>query len=133
MRIRWTPAAAADSQRISDYLKEHHPHYRQPTIRKLFEAIRSLKQWPQRGRIGRDAHALCGGLPRERADHRSHADLSRCTGPSLNVLNRRSAYWPTRTTFRRFLQRLIAPGRFVSDRGLWHIQPRRPATFNGID
>jgi toxin ParE1/3/4 len=54
MRIRWTPAAAADLQRISDYLKERHPHYRQPTMRKLYEAIRSLKQSPQRGRTGRE-------------------------------------------------------------------------------
>ena len=46
MRIRWTPAAAADLQSISDYLKEHHPHYRQPTMRKLYETIRSLKQAP---------------------------------------------------------------------------------------
>jgi toxin ParE1/3/4 len=54
MRIRWTPAAAADLQRISDYLKERHPHYRQPTMRKLYEAIRSLKQSAQRGRTGRE-------------------------------------------------------------------------------
>lgn len=27
MRIRWTPAAA-DLQNLSDYLKEHRPHYR---------------------------------------------------------------------------------------------------------
>jgi len=52
MRIRWTPAAAADLQNISDYLKEHHPHYRQPTMRKLYETIRSLKQSPHRGRPG---------------------------------------------------------------------------------
>ena len=52
MRIRWTPAAAADLQNISDYLKEHHPQYRQPTMRKLYETIRSLKQWPGRGRLG---------------------------------------------------------------------------------
>jgi plasmid stabilization system protein ParE len=43
MRIRWTPAAAADLQHISDYLKDHHPQYRQPTMRKLFAAIQSLK------------------------------------------------------------------------------------------
>src|SRR6266700_2136776 len=30
MRIWWTPAAAADLQGISDYLKEHHPRYRDP-------------------------------------------------------------------------------------------------------
>jgi toxin ParE1/3/4 len=52
MRIRWTPAAAADMQQISDYLREHHPHYRQRTMRKLYETIQSLKAWPQRGRSG---------------------------------------------------------------------------------
>ena len=52
MRIRWTPAAAADLRNISDYLKERYPHYRQPTMRKLYETIRSLKQWPRRGRPG---------------------------------------------------------------------------------
>jgi toxin ParE1/3/4 len=55
MRIRWTPAAAADLQQISDYLKDHHPRYRQPTMRKLYDAIRTLKEWPQSGRIGREA------------------------------------------------------------------------------
>jgi len=54
MRIRWTPAAAADFEHINDYLKEHHPHYRQPTLRKLYEAIRSLKNSPLRGRTGRE-------------------------------------------------------------------------------
>jgi plasmid stabilization system protein ParE len=32
MRIRWTNAAAADMQGISDYLKDNHSHYRQPTL-----------------------------------------------------------------------------------------------------
>lgn len=54
MRVRWTPAAAADLESISDYLKEHHPHYRQPTLRKLFDAICSLKTSPNRGRPGRE-------------------------------------------------------------------------------
>jgi toxin ParE1/3/4 len=54
MRIRWTPAAAADLQHISDYLRDHHPHYRQPTMRKLYEAIGSLKAVPHRGRPGRE-------------------------------------------------------------------------------
>jgi len=53
MRIRWTPAAAADLQSISDYLKEHHPQYRQPTMRKLYERIRALKDAPYLGRPGR--------------------------------------------------------------------------------
>src|ERR1700676_2533512 len=54
MRISWTPAAAADLEHISNYLKDRHPHYRQPTMRKLYEAIRSLKELPQRGRLGRE-------------------------------------------------------------------------------
>jgi toxin ParE1/3/4 len=52
MRIRWTPAAAADLEGISNYLKDRHPLYRQPTMRKLYEAIRSLKESPHRGRLG---------------------------------------------------------------------------------
>jgi toxin ParE1/3/4 len=50
MRIRWTPAAAADLQQINDYLKQHHLHYRQPIMRKLYNTIRSLKNWPGLGR-----------------------------------------------------------------------------------
>ena len=54
MRVRWTPAAAADLERINNYLQERHPHYRHPTMRKLFDAIRSLKESPHRGRLGRE-------------------------------------------------------------------------------
>ena len=53
MRVRWTPPAAADLQGISDYLKEHHPQYRQPTMRKLYEKVRTLKDTPYIGRPGR--------------------------------------------------------------------------------
>jgi toxin ParE1/3/4 len=54
MRIRWTPAAVADLEHIGNYLKDLHSHYRQPTIRKLYETIRSLKESPHRGRAGRE-------------------------------------------------------------------------------
>ena len=54
MRIRWTPAAATDLHNINDYLKEHHPRYRDPTVRKLYGTIRALKEWPGRGRPGRE-------------------------------------------------------------------------------
>ena len=50
MRIRWTPAAAADLEYISDYLQDHQPSYRQPTMRKLYELMGELKQWPHRSR-----------------------------------------------------------------------------------
>ena len=54
MHIRWTPAAAADLEQISDYLKAHHPKYRQPTMRKLYRATVSLKDSPHRGRLWRE-------------------------------------------------------------------------------
>ena len=53
MRIRWTALAAADLQSISDYLDEHHPQYRQPTLRKIYAGIRALKEAAYRGRPGR--------------------------------------------------------------------------------
>jgi plasmid stabilization system protein ParE len=40
-------------QAISDYLRNHNPRYRQPTIRRLYEKIRSLKETPHIGRPGR--------------------------------------------------------------------------------
>ena len=42
MHIRWTPAAAADLHAINDYLKEHHPHYRLPTMRQTLEYSRGV-------------------------------------------------------------------------------------------
>jgi len=54
MRIRWTPAAADDLEEISEYLRVRHPQYWQPTIRKLYQSIRSLKEWPNQGRPGRE-------------------------------------------------------------------------------
>ena len=44
MRIRWTPAAAGDLEQISDYLKDRHPRYRLPTMRKLYQTIGTLKK-----------------------------------------------------------------------------------------
>jgi toxin ParE1/3/4 len=54
MRICWTLTAAADLQQINDYLKDHHPRYRQPTMRKMYATIQSLKDWPHRGPMGRE-------------------------------------------------------------------------------
>ena len=52
MVIRWTPLAAADMQSISDYLRDYQPQYRQPTLRKLYDKIRTLKDTPHIGRPG---------------------------------------------------------------------------------
>lgn len=51
-RIRWAPAAANDLQDIYQYLQEHHPSLAQSTIQKLYDAARSLKRFPNRGRVG---------------------------------------------------------------------------------
>ena len=84
MRIRWTVAAAADLDHINDYLQEHYPQYREPTMRKLYEAIRALKDTPYRGRPGRvegtrdsvSAYALRRGIQSAGAEHRNAAHLS---------------------------------------------------------
>lgn len=55
MRLRWTPLAVADLHGIDEYLKEHHPRYREATIRKLYGKLRALKDAPNIGRLGRIA------------------------------------------------------------------------------
>jgi toxin ParE1/3/4 len=52
VQVRWTPAAAADLQSISDYLIEHLPSLSHSTINQVYDAIRSLKSMPNRGRRG---------------------------------------------------------------------------------
>ena len=52
IRIRWSPAAAQDLEEICQHLREHHPSFVHSTVRKIYEAGRSLKQFPNRGRIG---------------------------------------------------------------------------------
>lgn len=54
MRIRWTNAAASDLEDLSNYLKEHHPTYWRATIRKINSSIESLREWPHKGRPGRE-------------------------------------------------------------------------------
>jgi addiction module RelE/StbE family toxin len=52
-RVRWSPAAADDLERIADYLRENHPHFLESTIEKLYRAAVSLRQFPNRGRWGK--------------------------------------------------------------------------------
>jgi len=81
MRIRWTPAAAADLQHISDYLQQQHPRYRDATVRRLYKTLRTLKDWPDRGRIGRakgTKELLFPPLP--------YVAVSRVTDQSLEIL-----------------------------------------------
>jgi toxin ParE1/3/4 len=50
--LRWLPESAADLESIRNYLAEHHPTLARPTMVRIYEAIRSLRQFPHRGRIG---------------------------------------------------------------------------------
>jgi len=52
MRIRWTLPAVADLESINDYLQRHYPHFAEPTVRTIYQHIRSLKTMPNRGRLG---------------------------------------------------------------------------------
>jgi toxin ParE1/3/4 len=52
MRIRWTVPAADDLESIKNYLQQHYPHFAEPTVRTIYQRIRSLKSLPRQGRIG---------------------------------------------------------------------------------
>ena len=52
MRIRWTVPAAEDLESIRNYLQQHYPHFAEPTVRTIYQRIRSLKTSPSRGRPG---------------------------------------------------------------------------------
>ena len=54
MRVRWTPAAAADLEQIKYYLTEHMPEFAESTVLRLYASIQSLKEMQNRGRIGRE-------------------------------------------------------------------------------
>ena len=60
MRVRWTAPAADDLAGIQSYLQEHYPQFAEPTVRTIYERIRSLKASPYRGRPGhRDGTENC--------------------------------------------------------------------------
>jgi toxin ParE1/3/4 len=52
MRIRWTVPAAENLEGIKNYLDTHYPHLAEPTVRTIYQRIRSLKTAPNRGRPG---------------------------------------------------------------------------------
>jgi toxin ParE1/3/4 len=54
MNVRWTPQAAADLERIGDYIAEDNPDAALQTVRSLFSRIQELTAFPLRGRIGRE-------------------------------------------------------------------------------
>jgi len=52
MRIRWTIPAADDLENIKNYLDRHHPEFSEPTVRAIYNRVRSLKTMPNIGRPG---------------------------------------------------------------------------------
>jgi toxin ParE1/3/4 len=52
MHIRWTPPAATDLDNIKLYLEQNNPQFTDSTIRNIYQRIRSLKNAPQRFRLG---------------------------------------------------------------------------------
>jgi addiction module RelE/StbE family toxin len=53
MQLRWTEEAAADLERITDYLFEHTPERAARLVRALYEAPTTLVTFPNRGRPGK--------------------------------------------------------------------------------
>jgi plasmid stabilization system protein ParE len=52
MRVRWTLPAADDLEGIKNYLQIHYPHFAKPTVRTIYQRVRSLKATPNLGRPG---------------------------------------------------------------------------------
>jgi addiction module RelE/StbE family toxin len=52
MRVRWAVPAADDLEGIKNYLDKHYPQFAEPTVRTIYQRIRSLKTSPNRGRPG---------------------------------------------------------------------------------
>lgn len=50
MRLRWTPEASVNLESIKDYLQQNRPELALPTMRKLYDGVRSLKDNPYRCR-----------------------------------------------------------------------------------
>ena len=100
MELRWTQEAAADLERIADYLFEHTPDRAERLVRAVYEAPATLLTFPNRGRLGKEgghtrarhvALALRLGLHRARGRglRRSHP----ARGAAVAVMG--SGQWAT--------------------------------------
>ena len=50
-RIRWTEAAWEDLDLAADYISRDSPRYAAAFVRRVLDAVRSLRSFPERGRI----------------------------------------------------------------------------------
>ena len=53
MRVRWTTDAAADLERICDYIAETNPDSARRVAGTIVDGVASLQTFPNRGRLGR--------------------------------------------------------------------------------
>ena len=53
MQLRWTEEAAADLERIAEYLHEHVPAHASRLVRTIYDAPSVLDRFPLRGRVGK--------------------------------------------------------------------------------
>ena len=53
MELRWTEEAAADFERIADYLFKQTPERASQLVSTLYNALATLLEFPKRGRLGR--------------------------------------------------------------------------------
>jgi plasmid stabilization system protein ParE len=53
MHLRWTEAAAADLERVADYLFAHAPDRAPRLVRSIYAAPETLLSFPHRGRPGK--------------------------------------------------------------------------------
>ena len=65
MELRWTQEAAADLERIADYLFEHTPDHAERLVRALYEAPATLLTFPRTaaGWAGSRAHVSSSCRP----------------------------------------------------------------------
>ena len=52
MHIRWTAPAAADLERIADYIREKNPVAEREVVRAILEGISNLRTFPHSARPG---------------------------------------------------------------------------------
>ncbi len=53
MRIRWSPDAAADLQKIIEYIRLENPMSAQRIGRAIYDRLKMLETFPHGGRLGR--------------------------------------------------------------------------------
>lgn len=53
MKIRWSPEAAADFAGIIEYIHEQNPSASDRVAHSIYDSVKSLQSFPNRGRTGR--------------------------------------------------------------------------------